>query len=77
MTDNKTCNHNFGSWKKNKKPLLDCESIGEEDYSFLKECYKRKCKECGFVETRYEIANRQKAKKTKNKHLSLRMDYYD
>ena len=74
MAENNLCNHNFGSWKRNKKPLLDCESIGEEDYSFLRDCYKRKCKECGYVEIKYQTSDKLKSKKGKNKHLGLRME---
>ena len=64
---NNDCIHKFGSWKQMKKAVIDCESSDQDAKAFIGIRFTRKCKECGFVETKFEKANK------KGKHLGLKM----
>ena len=40
--NNNECVHNFGSWKKLKEPILECESMEEDSPVFLGTIYIRR-----------------------------------
>ena len=65
---NNDCVHNFSDWKKEKEPVLECESMEENSPIFMGICSTRRCKICGYVDTKIEKIN-----KKENKKLSLKM----
>ena len=65
---NNDCIHKFSSWKQMKKVVIDCESTAEDARAFVGTGFSRKCKNCGYVETKFEKANT----KGKSKKLSLK-----
>ena len=68
--NNNECVHNFGSWKKLKEPILECESMEEDSPVFLGTIYIRRCRDCGYTEERIEKQNKQ----NKAKKLNLKMN---
>ena len=66
---NNDCIHNFGNWKKDNEPVLECESMEENSPIFMGIEFTRRCKVCGLVDTKVERIN-----KSKNKKLNLKMN---
>ena len=60
---NNDCIHNFSSWKKEKQPVLECESMEENSPIFMGIEFTRKCKSCGLVDTKVERINKKESKK--------------
>ncbi len=65
---NNDCIHKFSDWKKIKKAVFDCESMDEDARALKGTSFQRKCKKCGFVETKFEPI------KKGGKHLGLRLE---
>ena len=65
---NNDCIHNFSSWKKDKEPVLECESMEENSPIFMGIVSTRRCRKCGFVDTKVE-----KIERKENKRLNLKM----
>ena len=64
---NNDCIHKFSNWKQMKKAVIDCESSDQDAKAFIGTRFTRKCKLCGYVESRFEKSNK------KGKHLGLKM----
>lgn len=71
---NKNCEHDYGNWKKQKDPILECESMEEDSPVFLGNLYIRRCKNCGQEDTKIERIEKkvEKNKKGKGKKLGLK-----
>lgn len=65
---NNDCIHNFSDWKKDREPVIECESMEENSPIFIGMGFTRKCKLCGLIETKIE-----KLDKRDNKKLGLKM----
>ena len=65
---NNDCVHKFSDWKKDRTPVLECESMEDNSPIFMGIYSTRKCKICGLVETKIE-----RLTKKDNKKLGLKM----
>ena len=65
---NNDCIHDFSKWKKDKEPVIECESMEEDSPVFMGIGFTRRCRLCGYVDTKIEKVN-----ETKNKRLGLKM----
>lgn len=64
---NNDCIHDFSKWKKDKYPVIECESMEEDSPIFMGIGYTRKCRLCGLVDTKIEKNNND------SKKLNLKM----
>ena len=51
---NNDCIHNFSDWKKDKEPVLECESMDDNSPIYMGIGYTRRCKICGLIDTKVE-----------------------